>query len=46
MSLHRVRRLSIESKDSLQVWADGEYITKTPATIEVVPRGLSVVTPD
>ncbi|MEE9199491.1 MAG: diacylglycerol kinase family protein [Dehalococcoidia bacterium] len=45
VSLHRVRRLSIESLEPLWLWADGERVAQTPATIEVVPKALSVLSP-
>ncbi len=45
VSLHRVKRLTIEPEKPLWLWADGEKIAKTPATIEVVPKALSVLTP-
>ena len=41
----RTRRLEIDSKEPLWLWADGERITQTPATIEIVPRALSVLVP-
>ena len=45
VSLHRVRRLSIESREPLWLWADGERVAQTPATIEVVPKALSILSP-
>ena len=45
VSLHRVKRLTIESEAPLWLWADGERMTQTPATIEVVPKALSVLVP-
>jgi len=45
VSIHQTRTLQIESREPLWVWADGERITQTPATIEVVPRALSVLVP-
>ncbi len=45
VTMHRTRRLEIESDEPLWLWADGERITQTPATIEVVPRALSVLAP-
>ena len=43
--MERTRRLEIASDQPLWLWADGERITQTPATIEVVPRALSVLAP-
>ena len=45
VSMHRTRRLEIDSREPLWLSADGEPITQTPATIEVVPGGLSVLVP-
>ena len=45
VSLHRLNRLAIESDEALSVWADGEPMGQTPTTIEVVPKGLSVIAP-
>ena len=45
VSMYRTRRLEIDSREPLSLWADGELITQTPATIEVVPGGLSVLVP-
>lgn len=41
----RTRRLTIESPQLLEIWADGERIAKTPATIEVVPAAIRVLQP-
>ncbi len=43
-SVHFVRtqRLTIESPGPLELWADGENIARTPATIEVVPAAIRV----
>ena len=45
VTMHRTRRLEIEADEPLWLWADGERVTHTPATIEVVPRALSVLVP-
>ena len=45
VSMERTQRLEIESEEPLWVWADGERITQTPATIEVVPGALAVMVP-
>ena len=45
VSIERTRRLEIESERPLWVWADGERMGKTPATIEVVPEALRVMVP-
>ena len=41
----RARNLTIESRHPLELWADGERIARTPATIEVVPAALRVLRP-
>ena len=45
VSMYQTRRLEIDSREPLWLWADGEPITQTPATIEVVPGALSVLVP-
>ena len=45
VSMYQTRRLKVDSREPLPLWADGEPITQTPATIEVVPGGLSVLVP-
>ncbi len=41
----RTAAIEIETADSQEVWADGEFVTDTPVKIVVVPQGLEVVTP-
>lgn len=41
----RFRRLEIESEKPVDVYADGEYLCRTPATIEVVPNAMQVIAP-
>ena len=43
--MERTRRLEIESEQTLWLWADGERLAQTPATIEVVPGALRVMVP-
>jgi diacylglycerol kinase (ATP) len=38
-------RLRIETEPPLDVYADGEYVCKTPIEVSAVPRTLRVVTP-
>lgn len=45
VSMERTRRLEIESEQTLWLWADGERLGQTPATIEVVPGALRVMVP-
>ena len=39
------RELSIDTDPDQPIWADGEYIGRTPVTITVMPGALSVVVP-
>lgn len=41
----RTQRLTIESRRPLELWADGERIAGTPATIEVVPAAIRALQP-
>ena len=43
VSMKQTQRLEVESLAPLWLWADGEPIAQTPATIEVVHHALSVV---
>jgi len=43
--LVRTRRVRIESQSLQELWADGECVANTPATIEVVPRAIRVMLP-
>lgn len=42
----RTRTLHIESDLSQEIWADGERVAETPATIEVVPHALEMLAPN
>lgn len=39
------KRIHIDSVETLEIWADGEPLTTTPATIEVVPKAIRVMLP-
>ena len=45
VTVHRTSRLEIDSDEPMWLWADGERLSQTPATIEVVHRSLSVLAP-
>ncbi len=45
IEFYRARCVRILSADSLELFADGEYVQNTPATIEIAPRALSVLVP-
>ena len=40
------RELSLDTDPDQPVWADGEYIGRTPVTVKVMPGALSVVVPE
>jgi diacylglycerol kinase family enzyme len=39
------RELTLETEPDQPIWADGEYIGRTPVTVTVMPGALSVVVP-
>jgi diacylglycerol kinase (ATP) len=39
------RHLTIDMEERMELWADGERVGETPATIEVVPEAVPVVVP-
>lgn len=39
------RAISIEAQPDQAVWTDGEYVGRTPVTVEVMPGALTVVVP-
>ena len=41
----RTKRFTIDADDPLDIWADGERIAQTPATIEAMPAALEVLVP-
>ena len=41
----QTKRFTIDATDPLEIWADGERIAQTPATIEAMPAALRVVVP-
>ncbi len=41
----RCRTISISAEPDQAVWADGEYVGRTPVTVDVLPGALSVVVP-
>ena len=38
-------RLRVETETPLEIYADGEYVCRTPAEVSVEPRALKVLTP-
>ena len=43
--MRRTRRMEIESEQPIWVWADGEPMTQTPTTIEVLHQALPMLAP-
>lgn len=41
----KARRITLKSSARLELFADGEFLTELPATIEVLPRALRVLAP-
>ena len=45
VQMHRTKSLTIETDPPILLYADGERICNTPATVEIVERGLTVIAP-
>ena len=45
VQMHRTKSLTIETDPPILLYADGERICYTPATIEIVERSLTVIAP-
>ena len=45
VSMHQTRTLKIETDTPMLLYADGEPMCETPATIEIIPGGLMVMSP-
>ena len=45
VQMHRTKSLTIETDPPILLYADGERICYTPATVEIVERGLTVIAP-
>ena len=45
VSMHQTRTLTIETDTPLLLYADGEPMCETPATIEIIKHGLAVMAP-
>ena len=41
----RASRLEVSASRPFPVYADGEHLTDTPASLRVLPRALSVIVP-
>ncbi len=39
------REISIDTVPDQPVWSDGEYISRTPVTVKVIPRALAIAVP-
>ncbi|RKU10550.1 hypothetical protein C6502_09970 [Candidatus Poribacteria bacterium] len=45
VQMHRTKSMTIETDPPILLYADGERICYTPATVEIVERGLTVIAP-
>ena len=45
VSMHQTRTLTIETDAPILLYADGEPMCETPATIEIIKDGLTVISP-
>ena len=45
VSMHQTRTLTIETDPPILLYADGEPMCETPATIEIIKHGLTVMAP-
>ena len=45
VQMHRTKSLTIETDPPILLYADGERVCYTPATVEIVERGLTVIAP-
>ena len=45
VQMHRTRTLTIETDPPILLYADGERVCYTPATVEIIKRGLTVIAP-
>ena len=45
VSVYRSRQLSVESDTPLDLYGDGEFICRTPFSLEVIPKALNVIVP-
>ena len=45
VSMHQTRTLTIETDPPMLLYADGEPMCETPATIEIIKHGLTVMAP-
>ena len=45
VQMHRTKSLTIETCPPTLLYADGERVCHTPATVEMVERGLTVIAP-
>ena len=45
VQMHRTKSLTIETDPPILLYADGEPVCYTPATVEIIERGLTVIAP-
>lgn len=45
VSMHCFGKMEVTTKEPEDIWADGEFITRTPAVFRIIPHALPVLTP-
>ncbi len=45
VELKQVYRMEIDAREPISLWADGEFVARTPTTVRVAPRALQVLVP-
>ena len=45
VELKQVCRMTIDAQEPISLWADGEFVARTPTTVGVAPRALQVLVP-
>ncbi len=45
VSMHRFGRMEVMTKEPVDIWADGEFVARTPAVFQIIPHALPVLTP-
>ena len=45
VNLYRTRKIVVESNIPLNLYGDGEFVSSTPLSIEVIPQALKVIVP-
>jgi len=45
VNLYRAKKIAVESDTLLNLYGDGEFVSHTPLSIEVIPQALKVIVP-